>query len=185
MAYIGNQPNRGQILKFRYTANASQTVFSGTDDQSTVMSYAIGTTEVFLNGIKLVPGVDFTANDGTSVSLISGAASGDIFEVISFGQFNTSAPDIFRYNSNNGIFEGFDGTNWSNVTVGTTSGGGLFKGENGQRGSSAGDIFRVNEQILNANVTINSDENASCTGPLTLANNVVITVANNGTLAIL
>ena len=65
----------------------------------------------------------------------------------------------------------------------TGAGGGLFKGENGEVGSSAGDIFRINEQELNTNVTIDSDENASCTGPLTVASGVTLTV--NGNLAVI
>lgn len=67
----------------------------------------------------------------------------------------------------------------------TAAGGGLFKGENGTTGSSAGDIFRVNEQTLNTNVTIGSTENASATGPLAVANGVVLTVSTGGSLAIL
>ena len=61
-------------------------------------------------------------------------------------------------------------------------GGGLFKGENGEVGSSAGDIFRVHEQTLNTNVTIDSDENGLCAGPLTIASGVTLTV--NGNLSI-
>jgi hypothetical protein len=36
---------------------------------------------------------------------------------------------------------------------------------------------------LNTNVTIDSDENASCTGPLTVASGVTLTV--NGNLAVI
>lgn len=78
------------------------------------------------------------------------------------------------------------------ISITTTSvsgggGGGLFKGENGTIGSAsgAGDIFRVNEKELNTNVTIGSTENASATGPLTVANGVVLTVSSGGSLVIL
>jgi len=66
--------------------------------------------------------------------------------------------------------------------VAFSGGGGLFKGENGEVGSSAGDIFRVHEQTLNTNVTIDSDENGLCAGPLTIASGVTLTV--NGNLSI-
>jgi hypothetical protein len=46
------------------------------------------------------------------------------------------------------------------------------------------DIFRVNEQTLNTNVTIAADENASATGPFVVANGVTLTVATGGNLAI-
>ena len=62
--------------------------------------------------------------------------------------------------------------------------GGVFKGERGRVGQSAaaGDIFRVNEQTLNTDVTIDATENASCAGPLTLATGVTLTVNGNLTV---
>ena len=67
--------------------------------------------------------------------------------------------------------------------IAATGTGGLFKGESGAIGTSnAGDIFRVNEQILNTNVTIDSDENASATGPLEIASGVTLTVNGNLTV---
>lgn len=83
------------------------------------------------------------------------------------------------------------GTAWQELTRSVApgnAGGGLFKGENGAVGDAltgAGDIFRVNEQTLNTNTTIEANENASCTGPLAVANGVTVTVAAGGTLAIL
>jgi hypothetical protein len=65
-----------------------------------------------------------------------------------------------------------------------SSGGGLYKGENGETGSSAGDIFRINEQTLNTNTTIDADENANATGPLAIASGVTLTVTSGGNLSI-
>lgn len=65
------------------------------------------------------------------------------------------------------------------------AGGSLFKGNNGEVGSSAGDIFRVNSKTLTSAVTIDSDENASTTGPLTIADGVTLTIADGGVLAVL
>lgn len=64
-------------------------------------------------------------------------------------------------------------------------GGGLFKGDNGEIGSSPDDIFRINNKTLNSNVTIDADENASATGPVTVASGIVLTVQSGGTLRIL
>ena len=71
------------------------------------------------------------------------------------------------------------------VTVDEDSkGGSLFKGNNGTVGSPSGlsDIFRVNANSLNTNVTIDADENASCTGPLAIADGVIVTVGGNLTV---
>ena len=48
--------------------------------------------------------------------------------------------------------------------------------------ASAGDIFRINQQQLDTSVTIDSDENASCAGPLTIATGVTLTVNGNLTV---
>jgi hypothetical protein len=64
--------------------------------------------------------------------------------------------------------------------------GGKFKGERGVAGDStgAGDIFRVHEQTLNTNVTIDATENSVAVGPLTIASGVTLTVTSGGNLSI-
>ena len=64
--------------------------------------------------------------------------------------------------------------------------GGLFKGERGEIGqtNAGGDIFRINEQTLNSDVTIDATENASCTGPLAVASGKTITITTGGNLSI-
>ena len=82
----------------------------------------------------------------------------------------------------------FDGSaTFNGAVTGIQSGAGLFKGENGETGDTtngAGDIFRINEQTLNTNVTIDADENASATGPLAIASGVTLTVTSGGNLSI-
>jgi hypothetical protein len=45
-------------------------------------------------------------------------------------------------------------------------------------------IVRINANILTENVSITTGYNGSSAGPLTLANNVVVSVANNSTWTI-
>ena len=45
-------------------------------------------------------------------------------------------------------------------------------------------IVRINANILTENVSITTGYNASSAGPLTLANNVTVSVANNSTWTI-
>ena len=62
-----------------YTATASQTTFA--------ITYDVGFVDVYLNGIKLLDGTDFTATSGTNVVLTVGATSGDIVDLVAYGAF--------------------------------------------------------------------------------------------------
>lgn len=65
------------------------------------------------------------------------------------------------------------------------AGGGMFKGDNGTVGSRKGDIFRISEQQLDTDTTIDAGENAYAPGPLAIASGVTLTVAAGGNLVIL
>ena len=79
MAYIGNSPGvASQRVVTQFTATSNQTTFTPTS------GYTIGYLDVFLNGVKLVSGDDYTASNGTTVVLAAGAAADDSVEVVSF-----------------------------------------------------------------------------------------------------
>lgn len=62
---------------YEYTATGGQATFSGSDLNSVTLAYTVGLVQVFLNGVLLAPGDDYTASNGTSIVLASGASSGD------------------------------------------------------------------------------------------------------------
>lgn len=62
-------------------ASAGQTIFTMNS------GYDTGFIDVYLNGVKLQPTVDFNATDGASIVLTSPAAAGDILDAVSFGTF--------------------------------------------------------------------------------------------------
>ena len=74
--------------EFVFTATSGQTTFS-TDDTSTALAYAVGKIDVFLNGIRLAP-ADFTATNGTSIVLASGANTSDVLFVVTYGTFQVA-----------------------------------------------------------------------------------------------
>ena len=76
----------GTAARYKFTATASQTTFT-TDDTSAALAYDPTFLDVYLNGIKLVNGSDFTATTGNSIVLSSGANASDILEVIAYGTF--------------------------------------------------------------------------------------------------
>ena len=72
----------------------------------------------------------------------------------------------------------------TDLATGTAAG--YYLGDNGAQGDTTTgkkDIFRVNENELNTNTTINAGDNASATGPLTIADSKTLTI--NGTITII
>lgn len=82
------------INKFNYTATAAQTTFTGADVSGTTLSYTAGNVLVHLNGFLLKETVDYTAANGTSVVLNSGADSGNELAITSFSGGKVSAGGI-------------------------------------------------------------------------------------------
>ena len=149
--YIGNAPvPQATQTRQTFTATSGQTTF-------TTIGFVDKFLDVFLNGVKLVYGTDFTTSGGNQVVLTSGASTSDTLDVVLY----TADAD-------------------------TISNGGRYKGERGTIGSSAaaGDIFRAHEQTLNTNVTIDATENAVAVGPLAVASGVTLTVTSGGNLSI-
>ena len=79
------------VDRYRFVATANQTVFSGTDADGGTLSYTADQVQVFLNGILLTPATDYTASNGTSITLTDPAPAG--FEIIVYDytkQFNVN-----------------------------------------------------------------------------------------------
>ena len=90
--------------RFYYTATAGQTTFSGTDNNGETLAYDAGYVDIYLNGVKLVNGVDVTVTSGTQIVLASGATAGDSIDIIGYGTFdiaNISASNVTSGTLNN------------------------------------------------------------------------------------
>jgi hypothetical protein len=75
------------LATFEFVATAGQTVFTGNDANGSSLSYVAPAIIVTLNGVRLRPGDDYTATNGTSITLISAAALNDELVVDAFGSF--------------------------------------------------------------------------------------------------
>ena len=100
----------GTAERNTYTATSGQTSFAAT--------YDAGYVDVYLNGVKLIDGTDFTATSGTSIVLASGAALNDTVDIVAYGTFellNTSIndlSDVSASSATSGQFLKYNGTNW-------------------------------------------------------------------------
>jgi hypothetical protein len=78
--YIGTQPvPQATQTRDAFTATSGQTSFA-------TSGYTPSFLDVFLNGVKL-SAADYTASNGSDVVLASGAATGDILEVVAYTTF--------------------------------------------------------------------------------------------------
>jgi len=71
-----------QINHMSHTATAGQTIFTAT--------YAPGHVDVFMNGIKLLGGTDYSEQNGQQITLIQPAQAGDIIQIRGFSRFAQS-----------------------------------------------------------------------------------------------
>ena len=77
-----------QLTRYRYVATGGETSVSGADADGKTLSYTVGLEQVFLNGVNLVRGQDYTATNGTSVGALSALVASDVVEVFAFVPFN-------------------------------------------------------------------------------------------------
>ena len=70
---------------YHFTADSGQTTFSGFDDDSDTLIYTAGALAIYLNGILLVDSADYTASNGTSITLTDASVAGDVLTVQRFG----------------------------------------------------------------------------------------------------
>ena len=88
-------------------ANSNRT-FSGTDNLGETLQYSANRLLVFKNGLLLRNGTDYSATNGTSVTLTSSAANSDIIRITSF----------------TGSYEGVAGATQASTTQWTKTGAG-------------------------------------------------------------
>ena len=82
--YIGTTPvPQASQTRDVFTATASQTTFATT-------GYTPSFLDVYVNGVHLKNGTDYTATNGSDVVMASGLTAGDYVEVVAYNTFTTS-----------------------------------------------------------------------------------------------
>ena len=84
--YIGRNPSDSSVIIARQTFEPS----TSTADFTFTSGYTVGYLDLYVNGARQVEGRDYNANDGTTVSLVSAANSGDVLEIIAYKAFNAT-----------------------------------------------------------------------------------------------
>ena len=145
MAYIGKSPQNGVRNRYLYQATAGQTTFTGSDADSKTLTYTDGLyVDVYQNGVLLKPVTDYTSTSGTSIVLTASASLSDVVEIVVYDAFSIANSYTKTESDNRYPFKGNDS------------------------------MIRLNGQTINADITIDSDENGVSGGPIT--QNAVVTV---------
>ena len=72
-----------QFLRWRKTMAGGETSLSGNDDSSLPLGYTPGYEQLYINGVLMVRGVDYTATTGTTVTALTALVANDVVEVFS------------------------------------------------------------------------------------------------------
>ena len=160
-----DQPTSYAMQLFKYVATNNQTAFTGADANGAILAFSGDDVDVYLNGVHL-DSSDFTASNGDTITLGTGAATNDELVIRAYRAFTVTD------------------------TVSKASGG-TFSGEitapSFQTTNTLVDTaaFRTNDKTVSEDTTIAATKNALGIGPLTIADGVTITVASGGSLTIL
>ena len=145
---IGNQPSlTGNVASktISITATASQTLFTVTG------GYRINQLSVYRNGVRLTES-DYTARDGSSVTLLSPATLYDVLEFQVFDDFRV-ADAIVSAASNQTIFGNLTVTGTlSGSSIGIQSGGTVVGTAKTLNFVGTGNTFAVNGDIIDVSI---------------------------------
>ena len=162
MSYLGGAPAKSIATPTSqfFSGNGSTTVFT--------LNRAVNVPEdleVFVNNIQQEPGSGKSyIAAGTTLTFDAAPSSGtnNVYVV-----YRGSSERAIRLEAND---------------INATISGVLFTSGSSKTKT---DLFQVNAQTVSSDVTIASTENASITGPVTVATGVTITVSTGGTLVTL
>jgi hypothetical protein len=82
--------NIATTLTWKKTATAGQTSISGLDDFGQTLIYNAGIEQLYLNGVLLVRMIDYTATDGSTIT-IPAMNAGDYIQVICWSPYSVAS----------------------------------------------------------------------------------------------
>jgi len=71
---------------YKYTITSDVTSVSGADDNALTLTYDVGKVEVYVNGVRIVNGDDYSATNGTSIAFNQTVFNGSVVEVVSLSK---------------------------------------------------------------------------------------------------
>jgi len=116
----GSISSTAAIYRYKFVATGGETSVSGADANGLTLSYIAGKEQVYLNGVLLVRGTDYTASNGTSITGLTALAASDILEIITFTAFDlATAIDKALFDAKGDILVATAADTPGKLTVGT------------------------------------------------------------------
>ena len=113
--YLGRSPADSTTVIARQSFSVGIT----TDSFSFNSGYTPGYVDVYINGVKLIDVSDFSATDGSNITLLTAANNGDVVEVVAYKAFNIGSISDTPGNFNVGnVLTAQSGSVTGNFTVG-------------------------------------------------------------------
>ena len=89
--YIGRAPGDSSVTVARQTFSPTGV----TTDFTFASGYVAGYFDIFINGVKMIEGSDYTSTDGSTFSVLNGGAtSGDVIEGVAYKAFNAATATV-------------------------------------------------------------------------------------------
>jgi hypothetical protein len=108
------------LSRYRFVAAGGETSLTGIDANGNVLAYTVGMEQVYLNGVMLVRGQDYTASSGSSITALTALVASDVVEVLTFSPFTiTNAVDQTLVDAKGDILVGTADNVITRVGVGT------------------------------------------------------------------
>jgi hypothetical protein len=85
------------LNRFYFVATGGENSKSGTDANGLTLDYTIGKEQVFLNGVLLVRGQDYSTPDAGTIASLSALTASDVLEIIAYT--STTSTDAVRLNT--------------------------------------------------------------------------------------
>ena len=98
--YIGRAPSDSSVTVARQTFSPSGV----TTDFTFASGYVPGYFDLFINGVKMIEGSDYTSTDGSTFSVLNGGATnGDVLEGVAYKAFNAATATVGIYSGGSPI----------------------------------------------------------------------------------
>ena len=177
--YIGRAPGDSSVTIARQTFSPTAT----TTDFTFASGYTVGYLDLFLNGTKLIEGVDYNATDTSTISLVSAAINGDVLEGVAYKAFNLGDRRI-GIQSGGALIGSVDTLNF--IGTGNTfalSGGTIDVSISGGGGAGAGGTWSNYDGVLGVTTTkkVKIQNNLEVTGVTTSTGGFVGALTGNAT----